>query len=250
MQKCKELQKLHASYAALLSSFNNHNIESAQKSINTMRALEEEFWINVDSYLQAVDSELEGLKALYQSNEDYLQKLKSALEEKGISPDVKDSSLIIGPMEVLVNVEEHYLQLIMGRKKKRIMDLELGKVSKVVEQSYKKLNYSFNPNAFLKRLLKAYEYASSKMYGSKDTKYGYAVSLKMMYEIFSIAPGAADYKIENFLWDLGRMLSYAEALKPYSLEYGFSRDVRTMYYIKNAAGETLKASTLTIYKED
>ncbi|MCD8479809.1 MAG: hypothetical protein LRZ88_06015 [Candidatus Cloacimonetes bacterium] len=138
MQKCKELQKLHASYAALLSSFNNHNIESAQKSINTMRALEEEFWINVDSYLQAVDSELEGLKALYQSNEDYLQKLKSALEEKGISPDVKDSSLIIGPMEVLVNVEEHYLQLIMGRKKKRIMDLELGKVSKVVEQSYKK----------------------------------------------------------------------------------------------------------------
>ncbi|HQQ68522.1 MAG TPA: hypothetical protein PLX77_06815, partial [Candidatus Cloacimonadota bacterium] len=105
-------------------------------------------------------------------------------------------------------------------------------------------------NSFLKRLLKAYEYASSKMYGSKETKYGYAVSLKMIYDIFSIAPGAADYKIENFLWDLGRMLSFAEAIEPYRLEYGFSRDVRTMYIIKSAGGESLKASTLTIYKED
>ncbi|MDZ4121305.1 MAG: hypothetical protein U1C33_02705 [Candidatus Cloacimonadaceae bacterium] len=250
MQKCKEFQRLHASYSALLSSFQNHNIETAQKSINNIKALEGIFWPIVDSYLSEVDTELKALQDRYISNEDYLHNLKATLEDKGINPDVAGNTLIIGPVEVQINVDEYHILLVMGRKKQRITDLELNKVTKLLEQTYKKLNYSFNANAFFKRLLRAYEYASSRVYTTKETKYGYAVSLKVMFDIFTIAPSSADYKIENFLWDLGRLISSSEGYDPYRLEYGFSRDVRTMYIIKTASGENMKASTLTIYKEE
>lgn len=249
MQKSKDLQKLHASYAALLASFKNHNIETAQKSINSIKDLETDFWSNVDSYLEIADAELQALQSQYTSNASYLQELKTALSDRGIPCDQHENNLIIGPMQVLVNVEEYQLQLIMGRKKKRISDLELTKVVKLIEQTYKKLNYSFNANTFFKRLLRAYEYASAKMYGTKDTKYGYAVSLKVLFDLFTIAPGSNDYKIENFLWDLGRLLDAMENLGQYRVELGFARDVRSMFIIKTAGGESIKASSVTIHTE-
>lgn len=249
MQKSKELQKLHASYNALLTSFKNHNIETAEKSITSIIDLQDGFWDKVNSYLEMANPELEALQGMYTSNESYLQELQAALIDKGINPDAKDKSLFIGPMELVINVEEYYIQLNIGRKKKRITDLELGKVVKLLEQTYKKLNYSFNVNSFFKRLLRAYEYANSKKYACHDAKYGYAVSLKDMFDLFTIAPGSNDYKIENFLWDLGRLMNAPDSFEPYSVEYGFSRDVRKMYIIKTPNGESMKASTLTIFKE-
>lgn len=249
MQKSKELQKLHASYNALLTSFKNHNIETAEKSIANIIDLQDGFWDKVMDYLQMANPELETLQSLYTSNASYLQELHTALMDKGINPDVKDNSLLIGPMEVVVNVQEYYLQLNIGRKKKRITDLELGKVVKLLEQTYKKLNYTFNVNSFFKRLLRAYEYANSRKYASHNAKYGYAVSLKDMFDLFTIAPGSNDYKIENFLWDLGRLINTPDSFGPYSIEYGYSRDVRKMYIIKTPSGESMKASTLTIHKE-
>ncbi|MCB5270429.1 MAG: hypothetical protein LHW56_01135 [Candidatus Cloacimonetes bacterium] len=250
MQKSKELQKLHASYTALLTSFKNHNIETAERSIANIIDLQDGFWDKVNSYLQMANPELEALQGMYVSNESYLQDLKYALIDKGINPDTNENTLLIGPMEVVINVQEYYIQLNMGRKKKRITDLELGKVVKLVEQTYKKLNYSFNVNNFFKRLLRAYEYANSKKYACHDAKFGYAVSLKDIFDLFTIAPGSNDYKIENFLWDLGRLIDTPDSFGPYSIEYGFSRDVKKMYIIKTPSGESMKASTLTIHKEE
>lgn len=250
MQKSKEMQKLHASYTALLSSFKNHNIEAAQKSITAILALQDGFWDNIEDYLQTARPELEALQSLYTSNEHYLEELQTALIQRGINPDVVENSLLIGPMQIEINVEEYYIQLNIGRKKQRISDLELNKVTKLLEQSYKKLNYSFNANSFFKRLLRAYEYANAKKYATHETKFGYAVSLKDIFDLFTIAVGSSDYKIENFLWDLGRLIDNSESFAPYSIEYGFSRDVRKMYLIKTPSGETKKASTLTIHKEE
>lgn len=249
MLKSKEMQKLHASYTALLNSFKNHNIENAQKSIAAIHALQDGFWDNVNDYLKTAIPELEDLQGQYASNDSYLQDLLTALTDKGINPDVVDNTLLIGPMEIVINVEDYHIQLNIGRKKKRISDLELNKVTKMLEQTYKKLNYSFNVNGFFKRLLRAYGYANAKKYACHETKYGYAVSLKDMFDLFTIAVGSSDYKIENFLWDLGRLIDTPESFAPYSIEYGFSRDVRKMYIIKTPSGDTMKASTLTIHKE-
>lgn len=248
MQKSKDIQKLQSAYNSMLVSFKNHNLEGAGKALTNIKALEESFWQNLESYLADAKSELSTLAEKYQDNDAYLQELKGMLEERGLNPDISENTLIIGPLDLVVNIEDKHLLLIMGKKKKRINDLEINKVAKLVEQSFKKLNSSFNANAFFKRVLTAYEFVNSRVYGSKETRFGYAVSLKLLYDVFSVAPGSQDYKRENFLWDLGRLLYANDAYGHYHLELGNSRNAGTMYIIKTANGESLKASTLTIHK--
>jgi hypothetical protein len=144
-------------------------------------------------------------------------------------------------------VEKYSIMLNMGRKKQLITDLEINKVVRVIEQYYKKLNSSFNANSFFKRLLKAYEFANTRMYNSKTVKFGYGVALKDIFELFTLSPASADYKLENFLWDLGRLCINNNIIDNYQIELGCSRDVKKMYVIKTANGDTLKASTLTLH---
>lgn len=250
MQKSKDLQKIHSAYASMLNNLKKHNIEGAHKAITVIQSLEANFWQNINAYLTEAEEELKNLKESYSDNSAYLELLKKALEERGLTPDETENSLILGPMEVVANLEEYHLQLVMGRKKTRISDLELSNVTKLLEQRFKKLNSSFNANAYFKRLLKAYEYASSRMYGSKETRYGFAVSLRIIFEIFSIAPGASDYKMENFLWDLGRLITHSDSYGKYRIEYGYSRNVGKMHFIKTSNGDSLKVSTLSIFQEE
>lgn len=249
MQKSKEIQRLQSAYNSMLVSLKNHNLEAAEKALSNIRTLENSFWQNLDVYLENAQSELDELSLQYQDNQVYLEKLKALLEERGLNPDISENTLIIGPLDLVVNIEDRHLLLIMGKKKKRINDLEINKVAKLVEQSFKKLNSSFNANAFFRRVLKAYDYANSRMYGTKETHFGNAVSLRLIYDVFTIAPGAQDYKMENFLWDLGRLVYDSEPVKGYTLEIGFSRNAGTMYIIKTVSGDSYKASTLSIYKE-
>lgn len=190
------------------------------------------------------------LKDEYADDAAYLARLKEALAERGLSPDETENSLILGPIEIVPSLKDYQLLLVMGRKKIRIKDLELSTVVKMIEQRFKKMNSSFNANAFFKKILRAYDYASSRKHGTSTTKYGFAVSIKDIFDIFSIAPGSSDYKIENFLWDLGRLISVSNTFGKYQIEYGYSRDVGKMLYIKTINGESLKVSTLTIYKEN
>lgn len=250
MQKCKDLDKLHGSYSALLHSFKNHNIESAEQAIKNIGLYEEGFWDRVKDYLAKAEPELESMKEMYLSNCDYAQKLYEIICSRNLPCEISENVLFIGPIEIVVNVSEYHLMLIIGRKKQKISDLEIGKVSKHIETTFRKLNSSFNANAFFKRLLRAYEYANTRMYACRDAKYGYAVSIKDVFDIFTISPTSADYKIENFLWDLGRLIAGEQSFGSYRLELGFSRDVRKMYLIKSSGGETLKVSTITIFTEN
>jgi hypothetical protein len=153
-------------------------------------------------------------------------------------------------MEIVPQIEEYKLQICIGRKRKSVTDLELGKAAKLIEQIYKRLNSAFNINSFFKKLLKAYEMENRKMFSANATKFGFGVALKDIYELFSLSPAATDYKLENFLWDLGRMYSTTCSFNEYQVELGYSRDVRKMYVIKAANGETIKASTVSIYKKE
>lgn len=249
MQKHKDLDRLHKNYTALLAALKNHNIIQAEASTREILALEDGFWDRINDYLETADPEIEALKALYTDNQQYTQMLLNQLVSRGIPAELSESDIMIGPMEISVNVAEYYLQITMGRKKQRLTDLEPGKVVKLIEKIYRKLNSSFNANSFFKRLLKAYDFANTRMYSTRGVKYGYSVALKDVFDLFTISPAASDYKIENFLWDLGRLCSITTSFDLYRVELGFSRDVRKMYIIKTANGETIKASTLTIHKE-
>lgn len=250
MQKSKDIQKLQSAYNSMLVSFKNHNLEGAAKALTNIKALEDSFWQNLETYLADAHAELNELSQQYQDNDAYLQELKGMLEERGLNPDISENTLIIGPLDLVVNIEDRHLLLIMGKKKKRINDLEINKVAKLVEQSFKRLNSSFNANAFFRRVQTAYKYVNSRVYGVTETRFGNAVSLKLLYEVFSIAPGSQDYKIENFLWDLGRLVFASDSYNGHRLELGNSRNAGTMYIIKTANGDSLKASTLSIHKEE
>lgn len=44
MQKSKDLQKMHSAYNSLLSNLKKHNIEGAEKAIESIETMETEFW--------------------------------------------------------------------------------------------------------------------------------------------------------------------------------------------------------------
>lgn len=250
MQKNRELDTLHKNYSALLVALKNHNIFQAGKAIRDIRVAEPGFWERISAYLVDADDELDLLKTRYTDNFAYTKQIQELLISKGIPAEADEASFKVGPIDIAVHVNEYYIQLSMGKKKIRITDLEHGKAVKHIESFYKKLNSSFNSNLFFKRLLKAYEIINQRMYNSKGTSYGFAVSLKEVFELFSLSPAAVDYKIENFLWDIGRLCTQTPQIDVYRIELGSSRDARKMYEIKTALGQTLKASTITLYKEE
>lgn len=247
MQKHKDLDKLHKHYSSLITALKNHNIILAESSSQGILGIEEGFWDRINTYLESAGSEIDELKGLYTSSEDYAARLAELLTARAIPLERDASTIDIGPVNISVCVEEYYIQVKIGRKRLQITDLEPGKVVKTIENIYKRLNSSFNSNAFFKRLQKAYEFANTRMYACREPKYGYSVALKDIFDLFALSPAAADYKLENFLWDLGRLYSVGRSIDKYNIELGFSRDVRKMYLIRTAAGETIKASTLTIH---
>lgn len=249
MQKLKEIDKLHSNYMALLTATKNNNMLKAESSMEAILSLENGFWDSVQEYILKSKQEIAEVKSLYNSNQDYASSLLEILLAKGIPAEQKEAGLFVGPLEVMVNVEEFYIVIAMGRKKMRITDLEINKVARVVEQYFKKLNSSFNANAFFKKLLKAYGFANTRLYSNREVQYGYGVELKEIFELFTLSPTSSDYKIENFLWDIGRLCTTTNQIDIYQIELGCSRDVKKMYQIKTGNGDTLKASTLTIHKE-
>ena len=150
MQKSKEFQKLQSAYNSMLTSFKNHNLEGVEKALQNITAQKDGFWSNMDTYLEAANEELQSLTLQYKDNDEYLKNLKSILEERGLNPDIDDNYLILGPLDLAVNILDKHLMLIMGKKKKRITDLEINKVAKMIEQTFRKLNSRFNANAFFK----------------------------------------------------------------------------------------------------
>lgn len=248
MQKHKDLDRLHKNYSNLLLALKKHNILQAESSMKDIMSLQEGFWDRIDAYLENAHPEIEALREKYQDNNQYAESLLPMLLARNIPAEINDTTIMIGPMDIAIHVDEHYLQITLGRKKQLITNLEPNTVVKYIENAYKKLNSSFNVNSFFKRLLKAYDFANTRMYHSNEVKYGSSVELKDVFDLFTLSPAASDYKLENFLWDIGRLCASA-GVENYRFELGFSRDVRKMYIIKTASGETLKASTLTIHKE-
>ena len=247
MQKHKDLDRLHKYYSSILTASKNHNILNAETAASGILNLEEGFWERVNVYLDNVKSEITELKELYTNSDDYVANLTELLEARSIPVELDGNTIAIGPINIVACIEDFYLQIRIGRKKQQITDLEPNKVVKIIEAIYKRLNSSFNAGAFFKRLQKAYEFANTRMYACREPKYGYSVALKDVFDLFALSPAAVDYKLENFLWDLGRLHSSGSSFDKYKLELGFSRDVRKMYLIRTASGETIKASTLTLH---
>ncbi|MDD2228405.1 MAG: hypothetical protein PHY48_03215 [Candidatus Cloacimonetes bacterium] len=248
MQKLKDLDRLHKSYSTLLVSLKNHNIIQAETSTKEILELQDGFWEKVNTYIESATPEIEDLKNKYNDNQAYADVLMPMLLSRSIPVEIDGTKLLIGPMDIEIHVNEHYLQISMGRKKLRVSNLEPGLVVKLIEKTYRKLNSSFNANSFFKRLLKAYGFVNTRMYSSREVKYGFSVALKELFDLFTLSPAASDYKLENFLWDIGRLTATTN-FDNYRLELGYSRDVNKMYIIKTASGETIKASTITIHKE-
>lgn len=249
MQKHKELDRLHKHYGALLTAIKQHNIIKARASMTEIANLEEGFWNSVRDFLGQAEDETQQLQAGYTDSVEYTANLAELLKSRNIQFDYDEKNTIqIGPLTITPNVEEHYLQIKIGRKRQQITTLEPGIVLKHIEKLYRRINSSFNANSFFRRLQKAYEFANTRVFNTRQPKYGFSVPLKDIFDLFTLSPAATDYKLENFLWDLGRLHSKAESIDKYTVELGYSRDEKKMYLIRTAQGDTIPASTLTIHK--
>ncbi len=248
MQKNKQVEKLYRSYHNLLTALKNHNVEASENAIQYLEEQESEFWSSVAEVIGNGKDEIETVKQNYNDNQSYAQELSDYLLTKNIPLDLRENTILIGPMVIDINVEQYHILISVGRKKKKIGDLEINRVAKIVEQFYKRINGSFNVNSFGNRLVKAYEFLNKSMYSSRTVQYGNAVPLEDIFKMFTLSPLSNDYKIENFLWDLGRLTSNLQNYTKYQLEFGFSRNIGRMYIIKDIEGNTHKYSTLTVYK--
>ena len=118
-----------------------------------------------------------------------------------------------------------------------------------VVKYYESLNRSFKLDSFVRQLVLAYEYANRTKLGGNEVNFGQAVSLNDIYSLFNISPVNHGYKKENFLWDLGRLISNLDEVKDYSIELGYSRNVGKMELIYDVHDQEHKVSSLTVYKK-
>lgn len=250
MQKSKEIGKFYRDYMLLITSSKNHNIKNCIGCIENLEKQENQLWDNLLSFIEEAKSEIEAIKISYTDGSEYASKLYKSLLDKNLPAEFQDDILTIGPINIEIDLEGYLIILSVGRKKKKIYDLELTKATKVIEQFYKRINSSFNVNSFISRLVKAYGFVNKGMYTSRKVQYGNAVPLDDIFKIFTISPSATDYKIENFLWDLGRMSSTQLSNVNYQIELGFSRNIGRTLIIKDINGNINKYSTLTVYKKD
>lgn len=250
MQKNKEIDKFFQNYQAFLNASKNHNIELCMNSISYLEEQETTFWSNVLTFVENAKNEVDNIKNDYRNSQEYADQLYQILMSKSIPVDINEHVLTIGPLTIEVILEEYKIMLCMGRKKVKISDLEINKVVKFIELYYKKINNSFNANSFVTRLIKAYEYLNRALYSSQKTQFGNAVPLEDIFKMFTISPASSDYKMENFLWDLGRLISSDFQHSNYLIEFGTSRKISRTLIIKDVDGNENKFSTLTIYLKD
>lgn len=250
MQKNKDIDKFYHSYQAFLTASKNHNVDTCTTSITYLEEQESVFWDNVLAFIEDAKSEIEAIKQQYTDNLVYTTQLYNALIAKNLPVDMNDNFITLGPLTIEVKVEEFQIIMSLGRKKKKINDLEISKVTKYVDQYYKAINSSFNVNTFISRLLKAYEYINKSVYASQTVQFGNAVPLDDIFKIFTISPSSSDYKKENFLWDLGRLISLQVNHPNYQIEFGFSRHHGHTMSIKDADGNVNNFSSITIYKKE
>jgi len=251
MQKNKSIDKFLQNYHSFLTASKNHNLEQCFRSVNYLEEQEQVFWDNVLQFINEAKNEITEIKSLYTDNASYAQQLYEALSAKNYPVELKDNMLVLGPINIEIFIQnEYYILLSLGRKKLKIKDLEITKAIKSIEAFYKKINISFNANSFINKLVKAYEFANKAMYGSKDITFGNAVPLDDIFKIFTISPTGNDYKKENFIWDLGRLISQIPDNSKYQIELGFSRKIGNTMIIKDTEGNINNFSTLTIYKKE
>lgn len=249
MLKNKEIDKFYRSYSSILTGSKNHNIEACESAVKYLEEQENGFWYTVREYVAKAKAEIAGIKQLYPDNVSYANELYQSLLARNLPVEIEEDTVLLGPIVIETNLEQYYILVTIGRKKKKVSDLEISKVVKTIELIYKKINSSFNATAFMNRLFKAYEYLNKSMYASRTVQYGNAVPLEDIFKLFTLSPVSNDYKIENFLWDLGRLTSDIPAHNSFQIELGSSRDIGKMLVIKDASGKTSKYSSLTVYKK-
>jgi len=250
MQRNKEIERFTKAYTSFLQASQLHNVERCQSLVKYLEEQEGSFWEEVLSFIKNAHTEIESITATYQDHETYINTLCDLLRQRNLPIDRQEAVLYLGPILIEPKLGDFYIQISLGRMKQRLTELEPNYVVKFIEKYYRKVNSSFNLNSFASKLMKAYDYVNRSMYASRQVQYGNAVSLDELFKIFTVSPSATDYKLENFLWDLGRLIASEYVNPNFQFEFGFSRQVGRMMIIRDADGNEHKYSSITIYKTE
>jgi len=248
MNRNKEMDKLIKAYNNLLKASKAHNILQCSSSIEYIENQVEIFCQVLKGFTMDAEREIAELRSQHSDGQSFLAGIYEALKARNLPVELNDNSIILGPIEIEAKLDDFVLVLGIGRKKMKISDLEASVVIKSIELLYKKINSSFNASTFLNRLIKGYDYLNKSIYASRTVLYGNAIPLVEVFKLFSLSPASADYKIEQFTWDLGRLLSNSYDHPEYQIEFGFSRNAGRMMIIRDTQGIDHRYSTLTVHK--
>jgi hypothetical protein len=250
MKKYDAIEQLYQQYRKALTSSQAHDVkmmlDESAKLAQRKETLDAEF----ENLLADFQKEITEYQELYQNEEEYYEKLLTELDGKNIRIEKDENGLLIGPISFRLDTQKMVAEIQFGRKKQTISKLKPNLMADFIVKYYEQLNRSFKLDRFVKQLVLAYEYVNRTRLGGKEVNYGMAVSINDIYSLFNISPVNHGYKKENFLWDLGQLISQLEDVKKYRIELGYSRQVGNMFLIYDVHNHEHKVSSLTVYNSE
>lgn len=154
---------------------------------------------------QTLQAALGHTQALLQSD-DYPAALEAALQGAGIPLKGAFPSYEFPPFKLTISVEQGLARLGMGRQSKQTKTLAPKLLSSWIHKIYQRtIGSKFNSERFYKELLGAYEMLS-RLPGGDEVAWGNPVSLKAIYQLFTLHHTARqEYPEALFTYDLARL---------------------------------------------
>lgn len=185
------------------------------------------------------------------NNEDYRDRLDTALKNTGIpiTGDFPQYEAI--PFKLTINTDSMEARMAFGRKSQRITAMNPEALALWASSIYKKtIGKKFDTAAFMKDLLEAYNYANRLTFREGDILWGKAVPLELIYTLFSVKKSVRlEYSKIAFMYEIGRLKENSDmSIEGYKFEFGFARNQSRAMTILDSQGRESKISSLTIYK--
>ena len=195
----------------------------------------------------------EALRALqdYTRSPEWVTEAEAALREAGVPLQATaEREYEFPPFKLVLNVQEGYARLALGRKSERTTALAPRELAAWVALRYERVVRSrFDAETFKKELLAAYQIANRAKYGGK-VQWGNSVELSMIYDLLTLRQAARqEYPRQLFLFDLARLREEPDVqFGGQRFEFGFARGQDKVFAVVDRQGREARLGSLIVYE--
>jgi len=245
----KEIMLINSQLTQIENNLKIWNLKDIYKKIDNIKAALDNLQTNSDSYINGLKNSIEQINFSLNS-EDYIRLITDEFNEKKLNVLGEFPKYLLGPFKINFFPKDNLIEMVYGKKKKRIFSFEpKAAVSEIYKEYKKLLEKPFNKNEFCKELLRAFERLNRNQYNNLDVKWGSPVSLIKIYDILTLKSAVKkEYYINNFSFDISKLketdMIYEN--KMFELTQGTPKNA---IVITNEKGDSFYFTSLTIHQK-